>query len=119
MYLTYTTFYICICDSVHIHTHTDKSALSIGLCTSVRRNVQYLLWCRKMSLEGKSIYRVVNKYEKSPVSRNGFAMTTVQEKRPWDHQASDVSFCRLPFPLLLAPWFHTGCCMASSSHPTA
>lgn len=45
--------------------------------------------------------------------------TTVQEKKPWDHQVSDVSFYRLPFPLQLAPWSRIRCCMVSSSHLTA
>lgn len=68
----------------------------------------------------EGVYRLVNKYGKKILCTGMiFTKATVQEKRPWDHQVSDVSFYKLPFPLLLALWFHIHCCMVSFSHLTA
>ena len=46
-------------------------------------------------------------------------VTTVRGRRPWGHLASDVSFCRPPFPLQWVPEFHICYCKAASSHRSA
>lgn len=132
---THTHAYICVYISIHtqsqimcIHTHTYKIAPITGLLTSAERSFYQHLCCKEnlchfwhlLATWKVSVYRLVNKYgKKFPCTGMIFFKATVQEKRPWDHQVSDVSFYRLPFPLLLALWFHIHCCMVSSSHLTA
>lgn len=119
--------YIYICDC--IYTYKYNIVLSTRLLKSTERISHQPLWCTDLchfwhflAALNRIVYRLVNKHgKKKKVLGIGmiFSTTTVQEKRPWDHQVSDVSFCKLPFPLLLAPWSHIRCCMVSSSHLTA
>lgn len=126
--------------SVYTHTYMYLYTHSHKLCAYTHTHIQncskywtaYIYWKKFLPISVlqrkflafishmEGVYRLVNKYGKKILCTGMiFTKATVQEKRPWDHQVSDVSFYKLPFPLLLALWFHIHCCMVSFSHLTA
>lgn len=122
MYFIY-TYVIYMCLYLYTYTHIYKIP-EVPDCSSLLKEAFF------GAQKGFCLFRHVQENQvkcpesckqlwKQPCVLEWCPVTTAQGKRPWGHQVSAFSFCRPPSPPLLAPWLHTGCCMASSSHPAA